>query len=254
MPQQGSLSEKVALVTGGASGIGASIAKRLASDGISTVINYRSQEEQATALVQQICESGGVAAAVQADLKHTSEVDSLVDQVVNMYGGLDILVVCAGIVGRGAVQDITDDDWSNTIEINLAGAFRSIRSAVPHLIERGGGSIVTVSSDAGKFGGRATGVHYAASKGGMIAMTMTLARQLAPFSIRVNDVAPAEIQTGMLASLSEEHLSKVRKKLPLGRLGRPEDVSEAVAYLASDSASFITGISLDVDGGLHLSR
>lgn len=252
MPLDTGLQDKVALVTGGSRGIGRAIALALADEGAAVAVNYRVQESAARSVVATIEQSGERALAVRADLTDGDEVEQLFQQVDETLGGLDILVLNAGQVGRGAVQDIRDEDWANILDVNLRGAFQCIRTAVPRLIARGGGSIITISSDVAKLGGRTTGVHYAASKGGLVAMMLTLARQLAPYGIRVNDVAPAEIQTDMLAQRSEESRDKARQKIPLGRLGTPEDVAPAVVFLASDSAKFITGISLDVNGGLHL--
>ena len=246
------LQGKLALVTGGSRGIGRAIALALADEGATVAVNYRIQESTARSVVAAIQQSGGQASAFQADLTDRDEVEHLFQQVDEMLGGLDILVLNAGQVGRGTVQEISDEEWSDVLDVNLRGAFHCVRVAVPRLIARGGGSIITISSDVAKLGGRTTGVHYAASKGGLVAMMLTLARQLAPYGIRVNDVAPAEIQTDMLAQRSEDSRNKARQKIPLGRLGMPEDVAPAVVFLASDSAKFITGISLDINGGLHL--
>lgn len=246
------LQGKVALVTGGSRGIGRAITLALAGEGAAVVVNYRAQEAAARSVISLVQQAGGRAVACRADLTRAGEVDHLFQQIDETFGGLDILVLNAGQVGRGPVQEISDEEWTQVLDVNLSGAFYCLRAAVPRLIARGGGSIITISSDVAKTGGRTTGVHYAASKGGLVAMMLTLARQLAPYGIRVNDVAPAEIQTDMLAQRSAESLAGARNKIPLKRLGTPEDVAPAVVFLASEAARFITGISLDVNGGLHL--
>lgn len=252
MPIATGLAGKVALVTGGSRGIGRAISLALAREGVNVAVNYRAQKSAAEAVVAAIEQDGGKAVALQANLSHKPQIEQLFQHIDETFGGLDILILNAGRVGRGAVEEISDEEWSTVIDVNLGGAFNCLRVAVPRLIARGGGSIITISSDVAKLGGRTTGVHYAASKGGLVAMMLTLARQLAPYGIRVNDVAPAEIQTDMLAQRSQESRETARQKIPLKRLGAPEDVSPAVVFLASDAARFITGVSLDVNGGLHL--
>jgi len=242
----------VALVTGGSRGIGRAISLALAREGVNVAVNYRAQKSAAESVVAAIEQDGGKAVALQANLSHKPQIEWMFQHIDETFGGLDILILNAGQVGRGAVEEISDEEWSTVIDVNLGGAFNCLRAAVPRLIARGGGSIITISSDVAKLGGRTTGVHYAASKGGLVAMMLTLARQLAPYGIRVNDVAPAEIQTDMLAQRSQESRENARQNIPLKQLGAPEDVSPAVVFLASDAARFITGVSLDVNGGLHL--
>ncbi len=246
------LTDKVVLVTGGSRGIGRAIALAFAAEGASVAISYHIRREAAEAVVGEIRRREGRAAAFQADLASPANTHALFDAVDETFGGLDVLVVNAGQVGRGQVHELTEAEWQHILNVNLSAAFRCVQLAVARLLARGGGTIITVSSDAAKRGGRATGVHYAASKGGLLAMSYTLARQLARHRIRVNDVAPAEIQTDMLADRASENLDLVRQRIPLGRLGAPEDVARAVVFLASEAAAFITGVSLDVDGGLHL--
>jgi len=173
-----------------------------------------------------------------------------VDQVIKVFGGVDILVNSAGICKRRRMLEIPEKEWDLVLAINLKGTFLCCRAALPSMIERGWGRIVNVASISGKIGGLMVGVHYAASKGGVLALTKGLAREVAPHGITVNAVCPALVDTDMSSLFTDEELKRYIGTVPLRRLGKPEDVAQAVLYLCSEEASYITGEVLDINGGL----
>ncbi|MDI6762593.1 MAG: 3-oxoacyl-ACP reductase family protein [Thermodesulfobacteriota bacterium] len=242
------LKNRVAIVTGGARGIGKAIALTFVREGAKVAL-VDFDKDGAITLKNEIEQSGGKAVAISCDISKSSEVKAMVDQVKKAFGRIDILVNNAGIIRRGTIETVTEEDWDRVIEVNLKGTFLCSKAVVETMKEQRCGKIVNVSSIAGKMGDITSAPGYGPSKAGIDALTKTLARQLASYGINVNGVSPHAIETEMSAQWSEERRKEIIASIPLGRLGKPEDVAEAVLFLASDEASFITGEILDVNGG-----
>lgn len=238
------MAQRVVLITGGSRGIGAAAARRFAAGGDKVVINYCRSGEQAEALAAEI---GGW--AVQADVSDPEQVRKMVDNVLDKFCQLDILICNAGIAQQKLFGDLTDEDWRRMFAVNVDGMFYTIRAALPHFIHRKEGRILTVSSMWGQVGGSCE-VAYSAAKAAVIGMTKALAKELGPSGITVNCVSPGVINTEMNANLGPEDLAVLAEETPLGTIGEPEDVSEALWYLASPGAKFVTGQVLATNGGL----
>ena len=238
------MEQKVVLITGGSRGIGAATARRFAAGGCKVVINYHRSQAQAEALAAEI---GGW--AVQADVADPVQVGRMVDNVLDKYCQLDILICNAGIAQQKLFGDLTDDDWRRMFAVNVDGVFHAVRAALPHFIHRKAGRIVTVSSMWGQVGGSCE-VAYSAAKAAVIGLTRALAKELGPSGITVNCVSPGVISTEMNAHLDREALAALAEETPLGAIGTPEDVAEAIWYLSSDAARFVTGQVLAPNGGL----
>ncbi len=242
------LKDRVAIVTGGAKGIGKEVAFTFTREGAKTALVDVDQEGLGL-LRNEIEKGGGVAISLPCDISKSVEVREMVNRAHRTFGRIDILVNNAGIIRRGTIETMTEEDWDQVIEVNLKGTFNCCRAVVEIMKQQGYGKIVNVSSIAGKMGDITSAPGYGSSKAAMDALTKTLARQLARYGINVNGVAPHAIETEMSAQWSEERRKEIIASIPLGRLGKPGDVAEAVLFLASDSASFITGEILDVNGG-----
>lgn len=234
---------KVALVTGGAGGIGAAVCRALAADGATVCVGYRTREAQARALAGEI---GGT--ALFCDVADPRSVEKAVDNVLEKFCQLDILVCNAGVAWQGLLQDMTDGDWRAVMSADLDGVFHCCREALKPMIRAKRGKIVTISSVWGVRGASCEAA-YAAAKAGVVGLTRSLAREVGPSGVTVNCVAPGVIGTDMLKNLEPQDLQALAEDTPLGRLGSPEDVAGAVAFLCSDAAEFITGQVLGVDGG-----
>lgn len=242
MPEFASLEGKTALVTGGSRGIGAAVARELARAGAKVVVGYRSGAEEAEAVASEV---GG--RAVQADVSNVDDAKRLIEEA----GELDVLVNNAGITRDGVLARMSDDDWRLVLETNLSSVFYTCRAVSRGMMKRRGGSIVNLSSIVGLHGNWGQS-NYAASKGGIVAFTKSLAQELGSRGVRANVVAPGYIQTQLTDAIPEEAQQQMLGLTPLGRFGEPEDVARAVRFLSSDDASFITGEVLVVGGGLGM--
>lgn len=246
------LTGKVALVTGARRGMGKSHALALSSQGASVVVTDISLEE-CQAVADEITAKGGQAAAFKLDVTNKAEIDSVFDEAVKRFGRLDILVNNAGIYQDKAALDLSEADWDRTIDINLKGQFFCAQRAAKEMAKNKWGRIINIASIAsGGVGvGISGGAHYTASKGGVIGMTETLAVEFAPLGINVNAIGPGAIDTPMVSAgeMSKEELDAFLAGVPLKRIGRAEEISAAVVFLASDEASYVTGATLYVDGG-----
>jgi 3-oxoacyl-[acyl-carrier protein] reductase len=242
VPEFATLEGKTALVTGGSRGIGAAVARELARAGAAVVVGYRSGAEEAAAIASEL---GG--RAVQADVSNPDDAKRLVDEA----GELDVLVNNAGITRDGVLARMTDDDWRSVLETNLSSVFYTCRAVSRGMMKRRGGSIVNLSSIVGLHGNWGQS-NYAASKGGIVAFTKSLAQELGSRGVRANVVAPGYINTQLTDVIPEEAQQKMLGLTPLGRFGEPEDVARAVRFLSSDDASFITGEVVVVGGGLGM--
>ena len=242
---------QVAVVTGAAKGIGRSIALALIDEG-AKVVPVDVDREALRSLQVEAEKRGGQILPVVCDIEKSPDVKAMVEEVLGTFGRIDLLVNNAGIIRRGTIETVGEDDWDRVIAVNLKGTFNCCKAVVGTMKLQGSGKIVNVSSIAGKIGDITSAPGYGSSKAGSDALMKTLARQLAPSGIRVNAVAPHAIETEMSAQWSEAKRREVIAGIPLGRLGRPQDVAEAVLFLASDAASFITGEILDVNGGAFM--
>jgi len=235
-----------ALVTGASRGIGAAIAKALAREGWPVGVNYRSDSEAADAVVEEITSAGGRASALQGDVSDPETADALFKALEEEFGPVLVLVNNAGITADGLAPMIDDDDWNSVIDTNLSAAFRLTRRALRPMIRNRYGRVVNIASIVGAVRGNAGQANYAASKAGLVAMTRTVAAEVARRGVTVNAVAPGLIETGMSEAIAENLLEHV----PARRAGTPDEVAECVRFLASDGAAYVTGVCLTVDGGL----
>jgi 3-oxoacyl-[acyl-carrier protein] reductase len=246
------LADKVALVTGGAVGLGRAISLGLAAEGARVAVNYRSHAREAEALVDEIRKSRDVdAMAVRADVADESQVEAMFRAIRERFGRLDVLVNNAALCPTCDVKDLTSAQWSQTVEVNLTGTFLCSREMVRQLIAAGRpGRIVNVSSQAA-FRGSTTGhAPYDASKGGIVSLTVSMAREVARYGIAVNAVAPGMMLTDMTARALESNPEKYLARIPLGRIGDTSEIADVIVLLASETASYMTGATVDVSGGM----
>ncbi|MGA7419814.1 MAG: glucose 1-dehydrogenase [Acidimicrobiales bacterium] len=247
------LQGKVAIVTGGGSGIGKVTAELFAAEGARVVV-ADVRTDQAASVAEAITEDGGVATAVAVDVTDEDQVAPMVDHAVDTHGGLHVLVNNAGIFpdDDGGVLDTPLSTWQLVMEVNLKGVWLGCRAAVPAMLSSGGGSIVNVASFVALVGAATAQVAYTASKGGVLSFTRELAVEYARQGIRANSLCPGPIETPLLADLLADPARRQRRltHIPIGRFGRPDEIAKAALFLASDDASFVTGSSMVVDGGI----
>ncbi len=258
------LKGRVALVTGGTRGIGAAICRSLAQQGATVAAGYSSNKDKAEALAEELRETGVEASCHQGNIGVSDDCRRTVKEALEAHGRLDIVVNNAGITADKSVLKMTDEDWQKVLDVNLSGAFFMSKAALEHMLDRGSGRIVNISSIIGQMGniGQA---NYAASKAGLFGLTMTLAREAAQalqkqgklepdgLGITVNTVAPGFIETDMTEGVPEKVREQLMKQIPLGRLGRPEEVARVVHFLCADASSYITGQVWAVNGGMEMS-
>jgi len=243
------LKNKVAIVTGARRGIGKAIALELAKKGASVVVSDINLEEQKQ-VVEEIKNLGQKALAIKADVTRKKEINSMIEKTINEFGQIDILVNNAGISGLKQFESMTEKDWDKVLDINLKGVFLCTKTVLKHMIQQKSGKIISIASIAGKVGFRGASA-YCASKAGIINFTKELALELAPKNINVNAIAPGIIKTKMTKDMLEdkEQRKGLMQSIPLNRVGKPEDIGKAAAFLASSDADYITGHTLVVDGG-----
>lgn len=240
---------KYALITGGSRGIGAAAARLFAQRGWGVAVGYDQSGDRAQALTQELRELGVPALAVRADVADPRQVGKMVDNVLEKFCQLDILICSAGVSHVGLISQIDEDQWRRLFAVNVDGVHHCCRAVLPHMLSRKCGSIVTVSSMWGQVGASCEAA-YSATKGAVIAYSKALAKELGPSNIRVNCVAPGVIDTEMNAHLTREDLSALAEETPLGRVGTASEAAAAIAFLASDEASFLTGQVVAPNGGL----
>lgn len=248
------LQGKVALVTGASSGIGRATAQALAANGARVAINFHRNEAGAEAARAEIVNGGGSGIIVQADVTQASEVQSLVDQTTAEFGPIDILVNNAGsLIERLKILELTEERWDEVIDLNLKSAFLCAKAVAASMMERKTGAIINVSSIAGRNGGALGSIHYSTAKGGVITFTKGLAKELAPFGVRVNAISPGVIDTPYHEQFSSAEMMKTYAgMIPLGRVGTPSEVAKVVCFLASDAASYLAGETIEINGGMFM--
>ena len=245
------LEGKIALVTGAAKGIGRAIALALAADGATVVVNYNGSKERAEQVVEEIRALGADGVAYQCNVADTAATADMVKEVIKTYGKLDILVNNAGITRDNLIMKMSEEDFDAVIDANLKGCFNTIKAVSRQMLKQRAGRIINITSVSGILG-NAGQANYAASKAGIIGLTKTMARELASRGITVNAVAPGFVDTDMTQVLPENVKEAATAQIPLGRFGKPEDIANMVAYLASEKASYITGQIISVDGGMAI--
>ncbi|MDI6870317.1 MAG: 3-oxoacyl-[acyl-carrier-protein] reductase [Bacillota bacterium] len=245
------LAGQAALVTGGSRGLGRAIAVALAEAGADVAVNYAQRAEAAEQVCAEIEALGRRALAVQADVGNLAQVEAAVERVLQAFGRLDILVNNAGITRDSLLVRMREEDWDTVLTTNLKSIYNCTKTAARHMMKARSGAIVNISSVVG-LGGNPGQANYAAAKAGILGFTKTAAKELAPRQVRVNAVAPGFIMSEMTDALPEEVRQAYLARIPLGRFGKPEEVARAVRFLVSPAASYITGVTLVVDGGLSM--
>lgn len=243
------LQNKVAVVTGGSRGIGKAIAEKFAAEGASVAILYSSNSASADAVVEEIRNAGGTAKAYQCHVENSDEVGKTIDEVVNDLGKIDILINNAGITRDKLLMMMKEEDFDDVISVNLKGAYNTMRKVCLMLARQRWGRVINLSSIAG-INGNAGQVNYSASKAGLIGMTKSAAREFAGRGITVNAIAPGFVETDMTEKFASDE--NVMKRIPVGRMGRPDEIASLALFLASDAAAYITGEVIRIDGGLAI--
>jgi len=244
------LKGKVAFITGFGSGLGRAIAVLFAQEG-AAVAGTSTTEAKGRDTVAMIERAGGKTLFRPGDVSNSPQMKALIDEAVKQFGGLDIVINSAGVRTNGSITEITEEQWDRTISVNLKGVFVISRLAIPEMIKRGGGVILNIGARSG-MAGQAGRAAYCASKGGMITLTEAMAMDHARDKIRVNCICPGPTRTPMVDTSTPEKLARYKTRVPVGRIGEPEDIAQAALYLASDEASMVTAAILPVDGGMRL--
>jgi len=245
------LNGKVALVTGASRGIGREIALELARSGANVVVNYAGNEKLALEVVSEIQSLGRESFAIRADVANSDDVQNMINETISRFGALHILVNNAGITRDNLLMRLKEDDWDAVLDTNLKGAFLTIKAASRQMMKQRTGRIINITSVVG-FSGNGGQTNYSAAKAGLVGLTKSTAKELASRNITVNCVAPGFITTDMTDQLSDEIKQELQKQIPLARLGEPKDIAKAVAFLASDDSSYITGQTIHVNGGMYM--
>ncbi|MYV63907.1 glucose 1-dehydrogenase [Streptomyces sp. SID4931] len=248
---RGRFTGQVALITGAATGIGAATARALAAEGAAVAVNHWRTETQARAVVAEIETAGGRAVAVEADVADAAAVGAMTATVHDTLGPVSVLVNNAGIISRSPITEMAESAWDRVLDVNLKGVFLVSRAVTPHMIARGRGRIVNISSDLA-LTGEARLSHYCASKSGIIGLTRALAHELIPHGINVNAIAPGMTETPMLTANPVTYNPERERSIPAGRWGRPEDIAASVCFLASDEADYYVGWLLSPNGGIAM--
>jgi 3-oxoacyl-[acyl-carrier protein] reductase len=245
------LSNKSAIVTGGSRGIGRAIALELAEEGANVAFNFLKSEDKALELKKEIEKKGRKALTFRQDVKDYEAIKIMVEGAKSHFGGLDIIVNNAGILRDKALVLMEEQDWEDVISTNLSGAFNLVRAAIVTFMEQKSGNIINITSVAG-IKGMPKQVNYSAAKAGMIGLTKALAREVGPYHVRVNAIAPGYIDTDMVKGIKDERKAELLKVIPLKRFGKAEEVAKVAAFIASDKAKYITGQVITIDGGLAM--
>ncbi len=240
---------KVALITGATRGIGKQIAIKLAKEGYNIAINYRKENEELENTKREIEEQNVKCLAVQGDVSNFEDTKRFVDEVINEFGAIDVLVNNAGITKDMLILRMQKEDFESVVNVNLTGTFNVTKNVVPYMMKKRSGRIINISSVVG-ISGNAGQTNYSASKAGIIGFTKSLAKEVASRNILVNAVAPGFIETDMTSILKDDVKAEIAKNIPLKRMGKAEDVANVVKFLASDDSSYVTGQVLQVDGGM----
>ena len=244
-------SKRVAVVTGAAKGIGKAIAAAFVQKGMAVVIADLDQAG-AVAAAAEFNANGGEALALQVDIAKKADVERLVAQTLSRFGRLDVLVNNAGILSSTPYDTVTEDEWDKVMSVNLRGNFFASSAALRPMVEQGWGRVIFISSLSGRSGGVSAGPAYVASKAALIGIARHLAKKVARDGVTVNVVAPGTTETDILRMYSSEEIAAQKEAILMGRLGKPEEIAETVAFLASDAAAFITGAVIDVNGGMYM--
>ncbi len=250
-PRRGLLKDQVIIVTGGSRGIGSAIVQELCSQGAQVAFTYASRQDAATALVSEMQDKGNEVLALHADARDLEGAKQVVEATIDRFGRLDGLVNNAGITRDKALMMMQAEDWQSVIDVNLTGVFNTCRAAIVTFMKQRHGRIVNISSVSGIIG-MSRQVNYSASKAGLIGLTKALAKEVAAYGVTVNAIAPGFIETDMTSQLVGEKRLELERKIPMGRFGKPEEISRLVTVLLSDASTYVTGQVLVVDGGLVL--
>lgn len=245
------MDQKIAIVTGAGQGIGRAVAIALAQNGSVPVI-VDVNAENASKVAEEIKSLNVPAVSLKADVSQVPEIENMVKQVVDKFGTVDVLVNNAGILHATQIEAITEEEWGRMMAVNLKSVFFASQQVLPYMKKKRWGRIINMSSLAGRMGGYGNGVGYAATKAGIIGLSMSMARRVAPFNITVNALAPGTTESEILKSFTPERIEELKKMVPLGRLGKPEDIAALCAFLATEQAGFITGAVIDINGGMFM--
>ncbi len=247
------LEEKVAIVTGSSRNVGRGIALRLAEEGADIVVNYVSNKEVANEAAKMIEDLGRKVIVIKANVSNYSEVEDMIQRTIDNFGEIDILVNNAGISNRTPIWDVSEEEFDKTISINLKGTFNCCKAVINHMRKQKSGKIINISALAGTSGLLPASVHYCASKAAIIGLTKSLAIHVAPYNITVNAIAPGQLDSPDLrSSRTAEQMRELRRRIPMGRLGRIEEVAETVVFLASGNTGFVTGETININGGVYM--